>query len=169
MGIWVLQWVPGQGLLVGGRSGLWLWDLQGEWQQLIALDASSKKQRIVSVLVLPSKTFTVLAGGDDGVYFWKEGDPTQSAPQNEAVKKAWSMVVVTQPEPYVLALTFDECQVWRMTMEGKDPVKWGDMPENGMALSVQHEDPLRVWVGAPDGFYQGEMRRRGSELIDTQK
>jgi ligand-binding sensor domain-containing protein len=167
--IFTLVWVPQQGLLVGGDGGLWLWKTSGEWQQLITLPVAGKVQRILSVAVLPAERFTVLAGGDEGVYLWQEGDPTQSIPKNDEIKQAWSMAVVTKPEQYVIAFTFQNSKIWRMTLTGEDPHEMYEIGSYGLPLIVQQEDPLQLWVGTIDGLYRGELRTRASGLFRARK
>jgi hypothetical protein len=167
--IFTLLWVPQQGLLVGGEGGLWLWNSKGEWQQLIALPATGKVQRILSVTVLPTEIFTILAGGDEGIYLWKEGDPTQSMPKSDVIKQAWSLAVVTQPEPYVIAFTFQNSKIWRMTIDGQNPHQMYEIGSYGFPLIIQNEDPLQLWVGTIDGLYRGELRTRASGLFSVSK
>jgi len=167
--IFTLLWVPQQGLLVGGNGGLWLWNPKGEWKQLIALDITKKDQRILSVTVLPGNIFTVLAGGDNGIYLWKEGDPVQSLPKNNVIQKAWSMSVVSEPEPYVIAQTFPDSKIWRMTLDGENPHEMKAIGSDGFPFVVQNENPLRLWIGTVDGLYAGEFRRRALDLFNQNK
>jgi len=167
--IFTLFWVPQKGLLVGGNGGLWLWKSTGDWEQLIALDISEKDQRILSVAVSSTDIFTVLAGGDDGIYLWKDGDPAQDIPRNNIVKRAWSLVVVTKPEPYLIALTFPDSKIWRMSPEGENPKEMKAIGSDGFPLIVQQEDPLQLWVGTVDGLFAGELRNKASLLINGNK
>jgi hypothetical protein len=167
--VWTLIWVPQKGLLVGGSGGLWLWMPNGEWQQLIALDVSVKEQRILSVMVLPAERFTILVGGDGGIYLWKEGDPPQRVPQNDIIRKAWSLVLVRKPEPYVVALTFPDSKIWRMSLKGENPTVMKAVGSDGFPLIVQNEDPLRLWVGTVEGLFSGEFQNRASELTNSNK
>lgn len=167
--IFTLLWVPQEGLLVGGNGGLWLWKPNREWEQLIALDTTRQGRRIFSVAILPAEVFTVLAGGDEGVYLWHEGNPAQRVPQNSVVKMAWSLAFITKPEPYVIAQTLTNSQIWRMTPEGKDPILLNTVGSDGFALIAQNEDPLQLWVGTVEGLFSGTMRNKVSELTGRNK
>jgi hypothetical protein len=167
--IFTLVWASQEGLLVGGNGGLWLWEPSGDWKQLIVLDVTEKDQRILSATVLPAEIFTILAGGEDGIYVWQEGDPVQTVPRNDVVKKAWSVALVSKPEPYAIALTFPNSTVWQMNTDGKNPQKMKQVGSDGFPLIVQNEDPLRLWIGTVDGLYMGELLNKTSGLFNGNK
>lgn len=162
--IYMLSWQPSEGLLVGGNGGLWLWRPDGEWRQLITLDVTEKDQSIFSAIVVPAQELTILAGGEEGIYLWKDGDPASNTVRDDTVKMAYSLVLVNKPEPYVIALTFPNSKIWRMTTEGLDPHVMKEIGSDGLPLIAQEQDELRLWVGTLDRLYMGSLRTKIMEM-----
>jgi len=154
--IYTLTWHSPEGLLVGGNGGVWLWEPNGEWTRLIALDITEKDQSVFSIVAVPAEELTILAGGEEGIYVWKEGDPGSNTVRNDTVKMAYSLALVNKPEPYIIALTFPNSKIWRMTTDGGESRVMKEIGSDGLPLIAQEKDVLRLWIGTVDRLYMGE-------------
>lgn len=162
--IYSLTWYSPEGLLVTGNGGLWLWKPNGEWRHLIALDDTPKDQSIFSTVVVPAEELTILASGEEGIYLWRASDPASNTVRDDTVKMAYNLALVNNPEPYVIALTFPNSKVWRMTTEGTEPHVMKEIGSDGLPLIVQENDTLRLWIGTVDRLYIGELRAKILEM-----